>query len=202
MKYRLSLVAIIIVLIAGAFGGATYAFFTDVAANTGNTFGAGTVEIVLKRDMGDIPAVGPLYYTERPQDAAPTTWKFPTHEWAPGDAVQRILIIQNTGSLDAKVTSIGASMSGGDRLLADKLQIKITDSSGKVLLPALPNTTLTIGQLIDHPEELESAVPITVRQRLTQLRFLVSLPTDADNSYQGKSLNLDFNVFAEQVANN
>jgi spore coat-associated protein N len=101
-------------------GGGTYALFTDSATNTNNTFEAGTLKLAGHRH--DIPITGPMFYTND-SDAG----RMGTGVWAPGDVHTRAMLIENTGSLDAKLTSLKAiKTSGGTEEFSQNAQVVIS----------------------------------------------------------------------------
>jgi spore coat-associated protein N len=87
-----------------AIGGGTYAIFKSGVTNSANIVTAGTLEITAKRD--DIPNVGPMFYS---QNTAGNYGGMPTGFWAPGDKHTRGLFLENTGSLEAKLTTLTAT---------------------------------------------------------------------------------------------
>ena len=100
-KRNLAWLAVSAVLVTSlAVGGSTYAIFKSTVTNA-NTVQAGTVVITAKRD--DVPNVGPMFYT---QSVAGAVGAMPTGFWAPGDKHTRGLFLENTGTLDAKMTTL------------------------------------------------------------------------------------------------
>jgi hypothetical protein len=115
------------VLAALAIGvGATYALFSASIGPQEATFTAGTVRLDGYR-AGDI-VDGPMFYitAEEGANEAGVPGALPTGFWAPGDTVVRGLQVQNTGSLDAKLMTISAVITG-DQALAEVLQVRICD---------------------------------------------------------------------------
>ncbi|WP_409270385.1 TasA family protein [Neobacillus sp. SCS-31] len=86
-----------------AVGGATYALFKDSVTNGANTVTAGTLKITAKRD--DVPNEGPMFYSVNKEN---NFGAMATGYWAPGDKHTRGLFLKNTGSLEAKLTTITA----------------------------------------------------------------------------------------------
>jgi len=70
VKTKIFMSMLVIALAAALVGGATMAWFTDEATNVGNTFTAGTVDIVAHRGMGD-PSLGPMFYTTFAEGTVP-----------------------------------------------------------------------------------------------------------------------------------
>jgi spore coat-associated protein N len=85
MKRKIAVSFLIMALVCALVGGATFALFTDSAANEGNTFSAGTVII----------------------GAGPQTFTVPVNNMAPGDTINGTFVVSNEGTLDAwfKVTA-------------------------------------------------------------------------------------------------
>jgi spore coat-associated protein N len=82
-------------------GGATYAIFKGSVSNGPSNVQAGTLQITAKRN--DVPNVGPMFYT---QNVLGNLGGMPTGLWAPGDKHTRGLFLENTGSLDARLTTL------------------------------------------------------------------------------------------------
>lgn len=179
----------------------TYALFSASAVQE-QIFSAGTVALYSYRDAGDT-IEGPMFYTtpDEGESDQGLDGRKPTGFWAPGDSHRRVLIVTNTGDLDVWLTGVGAELAAGSsRHMADKLTYKITlDPAGSQVL-AQGN----LGELIDHPINFAQKVPMNVRPVRVprQLNFFLTLPLDADNSYQTETLRVDFKVFAEQKRNN
>jgi spore coat-associated protein N len=76
------------VLCAGLVGGA-FAYFTDTATSSGNTFTAGTLDLQLSND-------GTNFY-----DGVTSTWLSPAN-WAPGSSFTATLSATNIGSIDSR----------------------------------------------------------------------------------------------------
>ena len=74
------------VLSLGLVGGA-FAYFNDTETSTGNTFTAGTLDLVLSDD------------DETDQDGVTATWVSPAN-WAPGDTVPATLTMKNIGTVN------------------------------------------------------------------------------------------------------
>lgn len=105
MKKKIILMYMAVLAVCMLAGGASYALFSASTSNNDNTFSAGTIEITSKR--GDVPAYGPMFYTESSQTAGWGT--MPTGLWAPGDSHTRGLFLENTGSLKARLQNLNAT---------------------------------------------------------------------------------------------
>ncbi|WP_308637801.1 TasA family protein [Paenibacillus silvisoli] len=124
------------VLLTAAIGGGTYALFTSKAANTENTFAAGTLSVSSHRN--DVPVEGPMFYTNDTVAGG----LMGTGLWAPRDVHTRALLIKNTGSLDAKLKYVKAIPEGTSAEQATALEFgsqaiatvaALTTSNGEVL---------------------------------------------------------------------
>jgi spore coat-associated protein N len=110
---------------AAAIGGGTYALFTDSAANAGNTFTAGTVNI---EDVTGGAALSSTTFISN---------------LAPGDAETATLTVENQGSLNAWVKIDGAATSGD--LFGGSNPLTVSYDQGVVLIPAGQSHTFNVG---------------------------------------------------------
>lgn len=196
---RLLALAGMLAVMAGASAG-TLALFSDSAAPADGTVTAGTLALNSFRDQGDtVP--GPMFYTTPAEGETPggAPGLLPTGPWAPGDTHHRVLIVQNVGSLDAWLTGVGADMQpGGSTHLAQKLEVKVTtDSAGLNVL-----SSGTMQDFINTDQSFASNLSLNAGPVPRALHFWVTLPLDADNTYQNETLLVDFHVLAEQKKNN
>lgn len=196
MKRIWILAVAFVVMAAVAGGGLTLALFSDQGSVADVEFMAGTLEIAADRDMGDgVP--GPMFYIDTAGGGVDPN-NHPTGLWAPGDEHHRILQVENTGTLDAKLTHLRASLQSGSTYLAEKLNVTVTtDPAGAVVVAQ--------GTLADFLNADQSFMPSAIEAMVSDvinLHFWVEFPLDADNSYQGLSTVVTFTVYAEQLANN
>jgi predicted ribosomally synthesized peptide with SipW-like signal peptide len=211
-KKAILLLASAVAMALGVSAG-TYALFTASTSPANNHFVAGTLAIDSYRDNGDtIP--GPMFYTTAAEGASsplppasPEPGLYPTGVWAPGDEHVRVLIVENVGSLDAWLVSVGADDVTGDATgksmyLANKLDYWVATDAGFTNILASGK----LGALISAPTDVTftNEVPSEVGTptEIQRLYFKVKLPRDADNSYQEIALKVDFHVSAVQMANN
>lgn len=206
MRAKLWLSVGVAVMMALGIAGGTLALFSDATASQDSTYTAGTLSLNSWRDQGDtVP--GPMFYTT-PSEGATTgglDGLLPTGYWAPGDTHMRVLLVRNTGSLDAWLVGVGADMApGSSQYLAEKLTYKITtDGAGtNIVASGVLHDLITTDQLF--PSKIaHNATTLPVHMRPPKpFYFFVTLPLDADNSYQNLTLRVDFTVHAEQKANN
>ncbi|MDQ1001883.1 putative ribosomally synthesized peptide with SipW-like signal peptide [Neobacillus niacini] len=240
IKKRLALLSVTGLVGMGlTIGGATYALFTDSAQSKNNTITSGSIDISEKRDRGDsVP--GPMFYSSISDtnttdpgkyaydvDKANNLYPYGGEAkggWAPGDSVQRTMIVESEGSLEARLKSISATVKGsydimngptvlrtitgvtssslGDDLVAynmfiAKMNVTIT-APGNIPLYNGPLSTLLTGYNL--PSTL--LYPLGRNGSETALDFLVTLDKSATNEIMGKNIIFDFTINAEQVRNN
>lgn len=185
------LVLAALTLVGAVTGGLTFALFTASTPAAQNDWVAGTLAIESNRDQGDwIP--GPMFYIGGAEGIHPTGF------WAPGDTHHRVLQVENTGSLDAWLKHMRASLTSGSRDLADQLQVQVTtDPAGTNLV-----ATGTLGQFIDGDQAFAGGSIAAAVGDVIDLHFWVTLPLATGNAYQGLSTEVSFSVYAEQMAHN
>jgi predicted ribosomally synthesized peptide with SipW-like signal peptide len=202
-------------------GGATYALFTDSAQNTNNMFTAGTINLEQNRDLGDtIP--GPMFYTAAsdptgsyPYDQSGVQYAPPGSEaiggWAPGDRVVRAMDLYNTGTLQAKVTKLQASvnpagvMSGtAYNQFIDKMNIKVMYPAQTRVLYDGPLSGLLNGWVTIVNPTTGAPHPLIANAGGGSLNitFEAYLDSSADNTIMGEDFVFDFSFYAEQMRNN
>lgn len=194
-------------LLAAALGiGTTLALFSDTAAST-NDFTAGSLCITAERNDGD-PVPGPMFYVTAAQGQTPggIPGTLPTGVWAPGDSHTRTLTVYNPTScstMGAYLTTVQAAMhAGGYAPMADKLWVEIwTPQAGtKVKVAEGWLSTFMAGPVpVIYPDSSKIPVHLSANRHM---EFRVNFDLSADNSYQGKTLVVDFTVDAEQMPNN
>ncbi len=127
MKKKLMLISMVIALVTLLAGGATFAFLTDTASNSANTFVSGTVDIDAYRDGFDT-IDGPMFYTTAEEGMTPDDNRGlkPTGLWAPGDTVVRSLVVHNEGNLDSILYKAEAEQFGNIPAgYTDQMQVQI-----------------------------------------------------------------------------
>lgn len=205
MRLKMTLALGSLVAVAAGASAITLALFSD-QADVEQGFTAGTVGLHSYRDMGDtVP--GPLFYITPEEGAAGPgkNGRHPTGLWAPGDTVQRVLIVQNDGTLDLLLTTVGADLEAGSEALAAALTYTVTLDKPGTQVVAQGN----LADLIASDAAFATPVHIAAqpnlplnRRKPIPLYFTVTLPLDADNSLQGEQLKVQFTVSAEQARNN
>ncbi|GIP40115.1 hypothetical protein J31TS4_33950 [Paenibacillus sp. J31TS4] len=212
------------------FGGATMALYTSSAQNT-STAAAGTINLDAKRNHGDYTP-GPMFYPNsldpdgnHPYDTSKVN---PSGEslggWAPGDTVQRAMILTNKGSLDAKLKGLKATVrdtytqdlpTGGSRTATgltsgaaydefiQKANVKVMIPDTNVQLFNGPLSSLLVSgyaPLQNEPVLMGTRPPFTPGP--LNVTFEVTLDPSASNEIQGKSFIFDFGFYSEQARNN
>ncbi|MBU7005673.1 TasA family protein [Phosphitispora fastidiosa] len=220
MAKRLIIPVLLVITVCMLIGGATFAYFTDTAANTGNTFTAGTIILEGERDLSDkVP--GPMFYSAAsdpsgyyPYDEIAT--RTPSGEciggWAPGDSVMRAMNLYNRGTIDAKVTKVKANVqaqytNSNDVVISgettgaaydefiDKMNIKIMYPSGNAVLYNGP-----LRGLLNDYVPTDSIIYVNAGQvGSANVTFEATLSTNAGNDIQGKNFIFDFAFYAEQI---
>lgn len=207
MKKSILLSAMVVVMVFMMAGGATFAYFSDSATNTGNTFTAGSVEIDCDRDMGDQPSTGPMFYND------PSLGSYPIDQWVPGSIHSRFLNVHNNGSLKVKLTKIKAEVSGleGDvaayQEFVNNMKLRVD-----FIIPNPFGTQQVYSLVSERPigEYLGDGAVVTVpglnngasyidKKTTKNYCFTAKLDPNAGNPLQGKSPQVTFTVLAEQA---
>jgi hypothetical protein len=201
----LSLAAVAATVAVGV--GTTLALFS-AGVSQGTTLTAGTLCLGSDRNDGDrIP--GPMFYVTPSQGATPGGLPgiFPTGVWAPGDEHTRTLTVYNPGTcgtgMDAWLTSVEATMRpGGYAPMADKLWVEVwTPMSGSEVKVAEGRLSDFMAGAVPLAYPGGGKVPLYLSSN-RHMKFKVKFDLGADNSYQDKSLVIDFAVNAVQMKNN
>ena len=116
MKRLLISSLLIVTAAALVIGLGTFAYFSDSASSTGNTFNSGTVDLKLSNDHG-------VTWGGTGTDNVTATWTSPTN-WAPGQTTDATIYLKNTGSIGANLVLTQLSFpAGADESLADKIDV-------------------------------------------------------------------------------
>lgn len=203
---RKALLAVSLVGVTAAAGvGVTYALFSDTKESAPAEFTVGTLELHGYRNQGDT-VYGPMFYIDGEDDGQTDLGEdglYPTGLWAPGDSHRRVFEIENVGSLEARLTEIGAEIEQGSLDLASALQVVVRHEhdNGPIVAQG------SLADFIAAPQTLAGA-PITLGTGTwpatpkTNFRIFVELPLSTGNPLQGETLKVTFFVNAEQVKNN
>ena len=172
-KILISLMAI--ALVVGLVGAGTMAYFSDTESSTGNTFAAGTVNLTL---------------------AGGNPLPFQITGMAPGDTVTGTVTVTNSGTLELRYAMTTTPDDGS--ILDEQLTVVIT-APGPTQLYSGVLSSAAIGDPTQGPQTGDRVLAADASEVLT---FVVTLPADSDNTYQGLSCTVDFVFNAEQTANN
>lgn len=170
---------IVIAAVAALAVGATSAIFTSQASVSGNTFASGALEIKL--------------------DGQTSLPGFNFSNAAPGDNYTGTFDIQNfnaaqfggNSTLPAKSVKISAANSGGSIYLYNKLDVMVTSTVGW-------NDTVVFTGKLKNLLNKEILLPGNQFPAgwTMPMTYTVTLPSGADNTYQGLSTTFDFVVTA------
>lgn len=186
--------------------GGTLALFS-ASRSTSADYTAGKLCLTSERNDGD-PVPGPMFYVTAAQGSTPSgqPGTYPTGEWAPGDMHQRTLTVFNPlscSTMDAWVDTVQASIhAGGYTPMADKLWVEVLTPQNGIEKKVAEGW---LSQFVSGPIQVlypdGSRVPLNLSSN-RHMKFKVSFDLLADNSYQGKTLVVDFTVNGVQKANN
>lgn len=182
-------------LMASLSGIVGFAFFSDVATNTTNTFSTGTL------DISTSPAAAFVSYSDM----------------APGDSVVGALTVQNGGSLDLRYAITSEATDPDGKGLRTQLDLTVWDEAaesdaGQTCASSAPGTVLygpgdlagaSEAAIVGDTAQGEQAGDRTLTAGASEvLCFLVELPLSTGNAYQNASTSATFRFYAEQTANN
>lgn len=206
MKKRLWLALSVLSIMAVGVG-TTFAIFS-ASVSTNSTFTAGSLCITSERNDGD-PVPGPMFYVTSAQGQTPLgiPGTLPTGVWAPGDTHVRTLTIYNPiscSTMNAWIDTVQASMHPGGYLpMADKLWVELfTPQAGG---PDVKIGEGWMSQFLAGPVPVSypggGRIPLFLSSN-RHMKFRVHFDIGADNSYQDKTLVIDFTVNGSQMPNN
>lgn len=138
---------------------------------------------------------GPMFYTTPTEGANPAgpQGRYPTGNWAPGDAFSRVLTVKNIDCDDTFQLERLHIRLTGDAILAPRLTLSVQNQQGQALYA---------GTLANFSGEatlpLNTPIPLP-RGAQTDLTFTVAFDRDADNAYQARTLRADITVVASQT---
>lgn len=186
--------------------GTTLALFSAQAPPQHDTFSAGRLCLTNVRDNGDLStSPGPMFYINN-NDPNTGHGNQGTGVWAPGDEYSRILNVTNPpGCLDAYIVSTTAVLQSGDATLATKLNVvvKAKDPATQnwVQVATGPLSTFLGGQVqMRYPGNPTTKIKLP-NPSIQDLLFVIDFDKNADNTYQGKDLVVNFEIGATQMAN-
>lgn len=208
---KIILLGMVVTLACLVIGGATFAYFADSVSSQNNVFTAGTIVLTQERDQADtIP--GPMFYSA---DSDPSgLYPYDTDKnigfqppggeclcgWAPGSQATRALNVYNKGTIDAKITKIRATVSGGEidgpafDEFVDKMNIKVLYPTSNKLLYEGKLSGLLNGWVVT-----ENPIRLNANTGSANFTFEATMDTAAGNAIQGKTFVFDFELLAEQL---
>ena len=164
----------IIAAIAASVTTGAMALWTDQETSANNTFTTGTLDIALTENN---PL--PLSVTAM----------------APGDSVTGTLNVANSGTLELRYAM---TTTGDDTTTLDE-QLDVEVKLGATPLYSGKLSSAAIGDSTQGAQAGDRTLSAGNSETLT---FIVSMPLDTANSYQGESCSVTFVFDAEQTANN
>lgn len=193
MVRRLLLTAGLAGLVVSALGAAAYASFTS-STNVSQDVGSGTVT-----------------FAPIATSAAGQRLSIAATNIAPGDTIQRAVTLTNTGTIDMAAGSVALTSSATTSSLLDTGANGLTIAIDKCSVPwtesAFPytytcsGTTTTV--LASRPVVATSAALSNITTTVgavNSLRVTLTLPTAADNTYQGLSSTISYLFVGQQRA--
>lgn len=187
---------VIVVAVAAVAGGATWSYFSDTAAITGNTFSTGTLDLVI--DSNPSSSV----YTWSDGFANPVD---PFAKVQPGSTGSQILDIKNVGDVDGIATIKFDTTTWS--ALGDNLYFTVSYdanhdgtfetavASGS--LAAWNHNTYTLGAITSSATT--DGTPTAYLGKIASVKIDWSVPTSAGNNIQGKSVKIDTVLGLEQT---
>lgn len=172
---------LVIVAMMAVVAGATSAVFTSQALVAGNTFATGALEIRIN-GQASIPG-------------------FNVTNAIPGDSESGQFGVNNYGqpwfagpsTLPAKILKISAVNTGGSAYLYNKLDVVVEANRGwPTWMPVYSGSLSGLA----NADLLDGRWTELAAGNSEDVRYTVTLPLDADNSYQGLSATFDFVVDA------
>jgi predicted ribosomally synthesized peptide with SipW-like signal peptide len=172
----------IIIAVAAISGGATYAYFSDTATVSGNTFATGT--LVIKTDEGScfpvwIPNLWPTQGGHWDQQCSGAT-KFNVTKAEPGTCKTENVKIKNDGTLTARDLTVSFGTSTGDLCPALKGKINGTEYTG---------TPIPVGSSVTIDPNQSKDIPVEV--------CFPNDPHNSQNQYEDKSCTFEVKVDAK-----
>ncbi|KGG79949.1 hypothetical protein Y919_09060 [Caloranaerobacter azorensis H53214] len=173
MKKRLILIVTLIGLLAFGIGMGTYAWFTSSVVSTDNVFKTGTLKI------------------KNPGNGVFATGILDVKNIYPGWVGEKSITIENAGTLDFKFKLVN-------------ITLKSSSDNNGILYNGNPSLEISFDNQkwyrVSEIKDYEFG-QITTDQGKKTINVYYKLPSDAGNSYQGKSATLEFNFVATQVEN-
>lgn len=176
--------------IAGAFaiaGGATFAYFTDNAVSTGNTFATGKLDISLLNHNAESAFNGEAIITG----------------WQPGETAEVTFDVKNVGTLPVHIRG-AAGGTWGDNSLDSKNVVKVVRVerwNGSAWETLRSNSNGIEGDFYYSPNGGNSNHFEVNPNTRAHLRLSVRLDGSAGNEFQNKTFTSTLQVEAKQTTN-
>lgn len=184
MNTRILLSVMTILGVVALAGTGAYAAFSSQASNAGNTFGTGTLNLVI--NPGASPFPSPV---------------FTVANAAPGATFDQEIVLANTGTVPAgSVATVTPTFSGNSEL-ASVLTIKYYDDSTGSIAGSFDGTDTVLGEAhLDNAVWNGYTLPgITIPASGSKaIRALLTFDSSADSSYQAKSMTFTLGFQANQ----
>jgi predicted ribosomally synthesized peptide with SipW-like signal peptide len=191
---------LVVVAVAAIAGGATYAYFTSTASITGNTFSAGTMDILI--DKNPVSDAYEWVNTFSPTD--PQLGALGLKNLKPGDSNFQEIDLKNVGSVEGKATIKFDVNPATWSALADKLNFTVLFDNNN---DRTYETTVATGPLATWNHNTYDLGLFTgttnsnggQQGKMATVKIMWSVPTDAGNEIKGKSITFDTTFGLEQV---
>ncbi len=168
--------------------GATFAFFSDEGTSNDNVFAAGTLDLKLSDDTPET-------------DQDDVTASFGGTALSPGDSVSGQLRLKNTGTIAADHAEVAVVNTNSDLStpLDEVLEITTLDYDSLSVLSQLSDNNGNGWIDLDDLEALGlDNLALTDLATNHPLDLTVTFRSDADNSYQGDSVDSDWTITLNQ----
>lgn len=185
MNPRILMSVLTILGVVALAGTGAYAAFSAQASNEGNTFGTGTLTLVINPNASPFPS--PIFTVAGAK---------------PGDTKDQSIQLKNTGTVDATVVKTTLPLTSGNSELANVLSIKYYVDSGIAGTPdAFDGTDTVLGEAtLDNAVWNGYTLPgITIPAGTsTTIRALLTFSQSADDAYQNKNMTFSLGFQANQ----
>lgn len=180
-KKRIIASLITVVATAALMAGATFAYFSSSASNTGNTFGSGTLILDVNKFGSEAP-----------------TPAFTVSNAAPGYTETQFIKLKNTGTIAAASTKLLSIETGTTPNLGDVLTLTLYNDVDNDATFSAPDTLIGTGHLNDSVwTNLSLGFGLTAGGS-HNIIAVITFDSTAGDSYQDKSVSFNFNFQADQ----